>query len=93
MRNHGNDRVGAQEVTNRAAKTPGDILLEPHDIEAGGSSVVPLAGRSVLGKEPSDKLCFIFSALLARPKRFELLTPRFVVWCRIHLSHERDASR
>src|SRR5215813_11673198 len=24
-----------------------------------------------------------FNALLARPKRFELLTPRFVVWCSI----------
>jgi hypothetical protein len=23
----------------------------------------------------------IYRALLARPKRFELLTPRFVVWC------------
>jgi len=23
---------------------------------------------------------------MARPKRFELLTPRFVVWCSLHLS-------
>src|SRR5262249_10266902 len=28
-------------------------------------------------------------ALLARPKRFELLTPRFVVWCSIQLSYGR----
>ena len=28
---------------------------------------------------------------LARPKRFELLTPRFVVWCYIQLSHGRFA--
>ena len=28
---------------------------------------------------------------MARPKRFELLTPRFVVWCSIHLSYERVA--
>jgi hypothetical protein len=27
--------------------------------------------------------------LLARPKRFELLTPRFVVWCSIQLSYGR----
>jgi hypothetical protein len=26
---------------------------------------------------------------LARPKRFELLTPRFVVWCSIQLSYGR----
>ena len=30
--------------------------------------------------------------LLARPKRFELLTPRFVVWCSIQLSYGRGAS-
>jgi hypothetical protein len=27
--------------------------------------------------------------ILARPKRFELLTPRFVVWCSIQLSYGR----
>ena len=27
--------------------------------------------------------------MLARPKRFELLTPRFVVWCSIQLSYGR----
>jgi hypothetical protein len=30
---------------------------------------------------------------VARPKRFELLTPRFVVWCSIQLSYGRLASR
>jgi hypothetical protein len=30
---------------------------------------------------------------LARPKRFELLTPRFVVWCSIQLSYGRFARR
>jgi hypothetical protein len=29
---------------------------------------------------------------LARPKRFELLTPRFVVWCSIQLSYGRVAA-
>jgi hypothetical protein len=28
---------------------------------------------------------------VARPKRFELLTPRFVVWCSIQLSYGRVA--
>jgi site-specific DNA recombinase len=27
--------------------------------------------------------------VMARPKRFELLTPRFVVWCSIQLSYGR----
>jgi hypothetical protein len=34
----------------------------------------------------------IYRGLLARPKRFELLTPRFVVWCSIQLSYGRGAS-
>ena len=34
-----------------------------------------------------------FLILLARPKRFELLTPRFVVWCSIQLSYGRSARR
>jgi hypothetical protein len=33
-----------------------------------------------------------FLEKMARSKRFELLTPRFVVWCSIQLSYER-ASR
>ncbi len=31
------------------------------------------------------------SRKLARPERFELLTPRFVVWCSIQLSYGRFA--
>src|ERR1019366_5706095 len=31
------------------------------------------------------------SLKMARPKRFELLTPRFVVWCSIQLSYGRVA--
>ena len=30
-----------------------------------------------------------FKGKMARPKRFELLTPRFVVWCSIQLSYGR----
>jgi hypothetical protein len=30
---------------------------------------------------------------MARPKRFELLTPRFVVWCSIQLSYGRVVRR
>ena len=31
----------------------------------------------------------VISPAMARPKRFELLTPRFVVWCSIQLSYGR----
>jgi hypothetical protein len=44
---------------------------------------VEAAGFRGLGKAS------LFSRLLARPKRFELLTPRFVVWCSIQLSYGR----
>src|SRR5262249_60319919 len=33
--------------------------------------------------------CVQFCTEMARPKRFELLTPRFVVWCSIQLSYGR----
>ena len=33
-----------------------------------------------------------FCTEVARPKRFELLTPRFVVWCSIQLSYGRRAA-
>jgi hypothetical protein len=33
--------------------------------------------------------CSYFCTRMARPKRFELLTPRFVVWCSIQLSYGR----
>src|SRR5882757_2671308 len=32
---------------------------------------------------------FRMAVKMARPKRFELLTPRFVVWCSIQLSYGR----
>jgi hypothetical protein len=43
-------------------------------------------------RNPRAKNARIFRGLLARPKRFELLTPRFVVWCSIRLSYGRGAS-
>ena len=45
----------------------------------------------------SAKTAGVFSARfcteVARPKRFELLTPRFVVWCSIQLSYGRVFTR
>ena len=41
-------------------------------------------------KEPIENMKIIKSLiLLARPERFELPTPRFVVWCSIQLSYGR----
>src|SRR6266403_6354523 len=36
-----------------------------------------------------DRQVAQFCTEVARPKRFELLTPRFVVWCSIQLSYGR----
>src|SRR6185437_12367553 len=38
---------------------------------------------------PSQRSFIRIGCSLARPKRFELLTPRFVVWCSIQLSYGR----
>src|SRR5262249_2462517 len=50
---------------------------------AGGAAISPPA-KSL--DTPSGTLNV---GRLARPKRFELLTPRFVVWCSIQLSYGR----
>jgi hypothetical protein len=52
------------------------------------------AGFSVLhGKSSIIDIRNKYQRLMARPKRFELLTPRFVVWCSIQLSYGRFARR
>jgi hypothetical protein len=43
------------------------------------------------GAHPSHLNFNYYSGLLARPERFELPTPRFVVWCSIQLSYGRLA--
>ena len=43
----------------------------------------------VKGEKIAQKFWIKIKELLARPKRFELLTPRFVVWCSIQLSYGR----
>jgi hypothetical protein len=47
--------------------------------------------RDSAAKRQSEERTY-YRDLLARPKRFELLTPRFVVWCSIQLSYGRGAS-
>ena len=46
----------------------------------GARSAMSVQNRGVLDVGPSEG---------SRPKRFELLTPRFVVWCSIQLSYGR----
>ena len=44
--------------------------------------------------EAEENLRFVnLLILVARPKGFEPLTPRFVVWCSIQLSYGRVAAR
>jgi hypothetical protein len=55
----------------------------------------PARPQDVLNASPRHRRPNKFLDFLARPKRFELLTPRFVVWCSIQLSYGRvnDFSR
>ena len=50
-----------------------------------------LGAGSGAGREdgPEVKRLALTKIEMARPKRFELLTPRFVVWCSIQLSYGR----
>jgi hypothetical protein len=49
-------------------------------------------GPDVKRQKIAQRFGIKIKRLLARPKRFELLTPRFVVWCSILLSYGRGAS-
>src|SRR5712691_6726077 len=49
----------------------------------------PARPQRTIGQQPEGKKCKKHLILMARPKRFELLTPRFVVWCSIQLSYGR----
>ena len=48
------------------------------------------SGISTKPKKFTNDIKFLKSNV-ARPKRFELLTPRFVVWCSIQLSYGRPS--
>lgn len=53
------------------------------DVELDAGGRLPMQWRTMEGSW----------RYLARPKRFELLTPRFVVWCSIQLSYGRATGR
>ena len=66
------------------------MVVERPEIAPGAYTVLTQA-------QPTQCLLFTASTqliknkdiFLARPRRFELLTPRFVVWCSIQLSYGR----
>ena len=90
-----------------ASHYPSILADKPHPPRAAGPETVLAAGAAAeastrpvpicpwsaltrfLGRLTGAK-CLI---LLARPKRFELLTPRFVVWCRARPSRARRPRR
>jgi hypothetical protein len=56
-----------------------------------GSRAAP-DSRFVKSQKIAQEFSLNIKQLLARPERFELPTPRFVVWCSIQLSYGRGAS-
>jgi hypothetical protein len=73
---------------------------EPPEIDLGrwlgdGLEALPALSRTQGGMAENDQSATRTAETshvkmgMARPKRFELLTPRFVVWCSIQLSYGR----
>jgi hypothetical protein len=75
---------GQNERTSAvSARTAGELLREFFGtLRADFGILCPVRShlRDSLRKLRAKKQS-IYGGLLARPKRFELLTPRFVVWC------------
>ena len=85
--------VGAKANAIEAGSKGGDAAARlPGSRRPEGGAAHPLPSalprRFFRSESPFNfyRKCLI---LLARPKRFELLTPRFVVWCSIQLSYGR----
>ena len=51
-----------------------------------GVALLPAPSRGLMIGQHGNE---IHRKKVARPKRFELLTPKFVVWCSIQLSYGR----
>ena len=73
----------------RAAAAEANLKRLSDAIESGIADVSdPRLKERVTGRKSSALKCQLCKEM-ARPKRFELLTPRFVVWCSIQLSYGR----
>jgi hypothetical protein len=72
----------------RRSRRHAGLSLRAHPRPLGQLAQVPLAQLSMpVGARARKPL--IYSRKMARPKGFEPLTPRFVVWCSIQLSYGR----
>ena len=74
----------------------GPLKRRRNGASAWTSAVPRIDGVRGFRQLSEDRINRIYVALagvakegMARPKRFELLTPRFVVWCSIQLSYGR----
>ena len=67
--------------------------IVPRITSSGSSATQPTSNMPSSTARQHLKQVFAVLYELARPKRFELLTPRFVVWCSIQLSYGRAVRR
>ena len=82
------EHATAAAVDDRAGPND-EIWCRASGITVGNGRRHPIASEPLLAadvsrKRSGDRTCLWKK--VARPKRFELLTPRFVVWCSIQLS-------
>ena len=75
-------------ATGSTAQTrPPSLWTSPPNRRGPGKQAIEFSSSSalVIGQIQKNQCLNV----LARPKRFELLTPKFVVWCSIQLSYGR----
>ena len=70
-------------------------VADPRSATLGGADTRAnsVDGRGTAARTRRHACIFLVCSRMARPKRFELLTPRFVVWCSIQLSYGRAGRR
>jgi hypothetical protein len=73
----------------RSSQSGQPILSVARKRAKASASAAPASGSEPLDNPFGPKVSGTDLIVMARPKRFELLTPRFVVWCSIQLSYGR----
>ena len=82
------------QIVRRVLISPGERGERREAGSSGGDMVAILVRAFATNYDTFKKIYICYQPFnLARPKRFELLTPRFVVWCSIQLSYGRFARR
>ena len=87
----------SSRLSNVASLAKGPVSAASYDLEVGvrhfQHSVAPNVSHALPNRDfweaRADGVSVNSLKILARPKRFELLTPKFVVWCSIQLSYGR----